>query len=54
MKSFSDIQVQELFNILSKTLDETKDIDTQLQVLKGLKDRLGICVKDYFRVLYKN
>jgi hypothetical protein len=54
MKSFSDIQVQELFNILSKTLDETKDIDTQLQVLKGLKDRLGICVNDYFRVLYKN
>lgn len=54
MKTFSDTQVQELFNILSKTLDETKDIETQLQVLNGLKDRLGIRVNDYFRVLYKN
>ena len=53
MKTFSDIQVQELFNILSNTLNETKDIDTQLQVLNGLKGRLGIRLKDYFRVLYK-
>lgn len=53
MKTFTDQQIQELFSILSETLNKI-DIDTQLDVLNGLKKRLDIQLKDNFRVFCEN